>query len=101
MATALNARGNAYTTKALDEVIGESTETQREAPAYKYKGKTASPDVSARWSVDTIDLTQLPSKVKGEKDPVRYIVVAQGILARKVFAQAPPSVSPVAVSGIF
>ena len=101
LATALKARGIAYTTKALDEVVGKSTDKQLEAPAYKYKGKIASPDVNARWSCDTIDLTQYPSKAKGEKDPMRYIVVAQDIFTRKVFAEASPSVSPAAVSAIF
>ena len=33
LATALKARGIAYTTKALDEVIGQSTGKQLEAPA--------------------------------------------------------------------
>ena len=101
LATALKARGIAYTTKALDEVVGKSTEKQLEAPAYKYKGKIASPDVNKRWSCDTIDLTQYPSKAKGEKDPMRYIVVAQDIFTRKVFAEASPSVSPAAVGAIF
>ncbi len=101
LAIALKARDIAYTTKALDEVVGKSTEKQLEAPAYKYKGKIGSPDVNARWAIDTIDLTQYPSKQKGEKDPMRYIVVAQDIFTRKVFAEASPSVSPVAVSVIF
>ena len=65
LAIALKARGIAYTTKALDEVIGKSVDKQMEAPSYKYSGKIASPDVNARWSCDTIDLTQYPSKAKG------------------------------------
>jgi hypothetical protein len=101
LATALKARGIAHTTKALAEVIGKSTEQQLEAPAYKYKGNIASPDVNARWSCDTIDLTQYPSKAKGKKDPMRYIVVAQDIFTRKVFAEASPDVTPAAVSAIF
>ena len=48
LATALNARGIAYTTKALDAMFGTRTEKQLEAPAYTYKGKKASPDVNAR-----------------------------------------------------
>ena len=78
LATALKARGLAYTTKALDEVIGKSVDKQLEAPAYKYRGRIASPDVNARWSCDTIDLTQYPSTAKGGQT-MRYIVVAQDI----------------------
>ena len=100
LATALKARGIAYTTKLLDEVVGKSTDKQLEAPAYKYKGKIASPDVNARWACDTIDLTQYPSKAKGG-ETMRYIVVAQDIFTRKIFAEASPSVSPAAVSAIF
>ena len=70
LAAALKARAIAYTTKALDEVIGKSTDKQLEAPAYKHNGKIASPDVNARWTCDTIDLTQYPSKAKCEnKNP--------------------------------
>ena len=100
LATSLKARGIVYTTKVLDEVIGKSTDKQLEAPAYKYKGKIASPAVNARWTCDTIDLTQYPSKSRG-KGEMRYIVVAQDIFTRKVFAEASPSVSPAAVSAIF
>ena len=98
---ALKARDIPYTTKAVNEVVGRSTEKQLDAPAYKYTGKIGSPGVNERWAIDTIDLTQYPSKAKGAKDPVRYIVVAQDIFTRKVFAEASPSVSPAAVSEIF
>ena len=101
LATALRARDIAYTTKALTEVMGTSTDKHLESPAYKYKGKIASPDVNVRWAIDTIDLTQYPRKTKGDKDPMRYIVVAQDIFTRKVFAEASSSVSPTAVSAIF
>ena len=102
LATALKARGIPYDTKTLNEVVGESPQKQLDAPAYQYKGKIASPDVNARWAIDTIDLTQYPSKTKGDdKNPMRYIVVAQDIFTRKVFAEASSSVSPAAVSAIF
>ena len=101
LATALKARGIAYTTKALDEVVGKSTDKQLEAPAYRYTGNIASADVNERWACDTIDLTQYPSKAKGMKEPMRYIVVAQDIFTRKIFAEASPSVSPAVVSAIF
>ncbi len=83
-------------------MIGKSVDKQLEAPVYKYKGKIASPDVNARWSCDTIDLTQYPSKAKGgEKAPMRDIVVAQDNFTRKIFAEASPSATPAAVSAIF
>ena len=100
LATALKARGIVYTTKVLDEIIVKNADKQLEAPANKYKGKIASPDVNARWTCDTIDLTQYPSKSKG-KGEMRYIVVAQDIFTRKVFAEASPSVSLAALSAIF
>ena len=86
--TALRARGIAYDPKVVDAVVSRSTEKQQQAPAYKYTGKIVSTDVNARWAIDIINLTSRPSK------GYRYIVVAQDIFTRRLFAKASRSVSP-------
>ena len=88
--TALRARGIAYDPKVVDAVVSRSTEKQQQAPAYKYTGKIVSTDANVRWAMDTINLTSRPSKGQ------RYVVVAQDIFTRRVFAKASPSVSPAA-----
>ena len=93
--TALRARGIAYDPKVVDTVVSRSTEKQQQAPAYRYTGKIVSTDVNARWAMDTINLTSRPSK------GYRYIVVAQDIFTRGLFAKASESVSPEAVARIF
>ena len=93
--TALRARGIAYDPKVVDAVVSRSTEKQQQAPAYRYTGKIVSPDINARWAMDTINLTSRPSKGQ------RYIIVAQDIFTRRVFAKASSSVSPQTVGQIF
>ena len=101
LATALKARGIAYSTKDLDEIVSKSTEKQLQAPAYNYKGKITSTGKNERWAIDTIDLTAHPSPMKGSKDNMKYIVVAQDIFTRKIFAEASPKNTPEAVGKIF
>ena len=94
LATALKARGVAYSTKDLDEIGSTSTEKQLQAPAYNYKGKITSTGQNERWALDTIDLTAHPSPMKGSKDTMKYIVVAQDIFTRKIFAEASAKNTP-------
>ena len=101
LATALKARGIAYSTKELDEIVSKSTEKQLQAPAYNYKGKITSTGKNERWAINTIDLTAHPSPMKGSKDKMKYIVVAQEIFARKIFAEASAKHTPEAVGEIF
>jgi len=93
--TALRARGIAYDPKVVDAVVSRSTEKQLQAPAYRYTGKITATAPNSRWSIDTINLTSRPSK------GYRYIVVAQDIFTRRLFAKASESVSPEAVARIF
>ena len=79
--TALRARGIPYDAKTVEAVVSRSTEKQQQAPAYRYTGNIVSQDVNARWAMDTINLTSRPSKGQ------RYVVVAQDIFTRRVFAK--------------
>ena len=72
-----------------------------QAPAYNYKGKITSTGQNERWAIDTIDLTAHPSPMKGSKDNMKYIVVAQDIFTRKIFAEASAKNTPEAVGKIF
>ena len=101
LATALKARGIPYSTKDLEEVVSKSTEKQLQTPAYKYTGKITSTAPNARWSIDTIDLTSMPSPMKGSKETMKYIVVAQDIFTRRIFAEASTKNSPEVVGKIF
>ena len=101
LATALKARDIAYTTTDLEEIVRKSTEKQLQTPAYNYKGKITSTGKNERWAIDTIDLTSHPSPMKGSKDNMKYIVVAQDIFTRKIFAEASAKNSPEAVGNIF
>ena len=93
--TALRARGLAYDPKDVDTVVSRSTEKQQQAPVYKYTGKITATAPNSRWAIDTINLTSRPSK------SYRYIVVAQDIFTRRLFAKASERVSPEAVARIF
>ena len=74
LATALKARGVAYSTKDLEEVVSKSTEKQQQLPVYNYKeGKIAATSKNSRWMVDTINLTSRPSTAKGQKESYKYI----------------------------
>ena len=83
---------DAATVKA---VVSRSTEKQLQAPAYRYQGKITATAPNSRWAIDTINLTSRPSK------GYRYIVVAQDIFTRRIFAKATQSVSPEAVGQVF
>ena len=81
----LRQRGIPFDAATVDAVVSRSTEKQQQAPAYKYTGNIVSTGVNARWAMDTINLTSRPSKGQ------RYVVVAQDIFTRRVFAKASPS----------
>ena len=93
---ALTKRGIPFTAQEVADVVKSSASRQIYAPRQTYPGKVTSRDTNNRWAIDTIHLVARPSK-NGDK----YIVVAQDIFSRRVFAKATTNVSPVTVGHVF
>ena len=70
--------------KQIDVLTRKDTGKQLIAPRAQYKGKITSTGINERWAADLIDYTANPSKPRGEK----YILVAQDIFTRKLYARA-------------
>ena len=81
---ALKKEGVAFDTKDIEKLTRQDTGRQLLAPRQQYKGKIVATDINERWAADLIDYTSTPSKKGGEK----YILVAQDIFTRKLYAKA-------------
>ena len=81
---ALKKAGVAFAAKDIDVLTRKDTGRQLLAPRQQYKGKIVATDIDERWAADAIDYTSTPSKEGGGK----YILVAQNIFSRKVYARA-------------
>ena len=85
--TALKERGIAFKAAEVDALVKKTEARQLQAkPTFKYDGKITAGHVNQRWAADTINYTATPSGK--ESDPFRYILVAQDIFSRKVYAEA-------------
>lgn len=81
---ALKKAGVAFAAKDIHVLTRKDTGRQLLAPRQQDKGKIVATDIDERWAADVIDYTSPPSKKSGEK----YILVAQNIFSRKVYARA-------------
>ena len=94
---ALKKEGVAFATKDIDALTRADTGRQLLAPREQYKGKIVATDINERWAADLIDYTSNPSKKGGEK----YILVAQDIFTRKLYARALLKNDPRTVAAAF
>lgn len=102
----LKDRGIDFDAKAVDELVkGESTR-QVQAPAPLLTGKIAAKDLNDVWFADLIDLTAAPSVgAKVDLGPTeegeKYILVAQDVFSRRIFARALKNKRPPTVLAAF
>ena len=94
---ALKKAGVAFAAKDIDALTRQDTGRQLLAPRQEYKGKIVATDIDERWAADLIDYTSSPSKKGGEK----YILVAQDIFTRKLYARALVKNDPKTVAAAF
>ena len=95
--TVLKKRGIPFTDASIKEVVEKSGAKQVYAPRSDYPGKIASTAPDTRWAADTIQLVSQPSKPGGEK----YILCAQDIFTRELFAKPLMNVTSAVVAQAF
>jgi len=93
----LKRRGIEYDAADVDALVRKSGQRQIFAPRQQYPGKVTAPARNTRWAADSIHLASNPSKPGGEK----YILVAQDIFSRRLFAEALQTISGPAVTRAF
>ena len=81
---ALKKEGIDFKAKDIDALTRQDTGRQLLASRAQYKGKIVATDINERWAADLIDYTSNPSPKSGDK----YILVAQDIFTRKLYARA-------------
>ena len=59
-----------------------------------YEGKIAATEINNRWVCDLIDYNAKPSPDKKGREPYQYILIAQDIFSRVIFAHAVKSKDP-------
>ena len=94
---ALKKEGIDFKAKDIDALTRQETGRQLLASRAQYKGKIVATDINERWAADLIDYTSNPSKKGGEK----YIMVAQDIFTRKLYARALLKNDPRTVAAAF
>ena len=78
----LQKRGIRHTHNEIEKVVNNSGARQLYAPRVEYPGKIASTAPDTRWAADTVHMVSQPD---GE---FKYILVAQDIFTRELFAKA-------------
>ena len=94
---ALKKEGVAFAAKDIDALTRKDMGRQLLAPRAHYKGKIVATDINERWAADLLDYTSNPSKKGGEQ----YILVAQDIFTRKLYARALLKNDPRTVASAF
>ena len=101
----LKSRGIPFNSKEIDRLTREDLNRAVQGPTYKFNGKIASSGLDERWFIDLIDFTSAPSD-GGKKIPIleststgkKYILVAQDVFSRKIWAEALPDKRPTTVA---
>ena len=57
-------------------------------PHQKFEGKITAYEINDRWAADIIDYNSRPSPDKKGGDPYQYILIAQDLFSRVLFAHA-------------
>ena len=101
----LRTRGISFNAKEIEKLTRNDSVRAVQGPTYKFNGKIAATDLDDRWFIDLIDFTASPSD-GGKKIQIlaststskKYILVAQDVFSRKIWAEALPDKKPQTVA---
>ena len=101
----LKSRGISFNVKEINNLISNDIVRAVHGATYKFNGKIAANDLDDRWFLDLIDFTAAPSD-GGKKIPIleatsnnkKYILVAQDVFSRKIWAESLPDKRPQTVA---